>query len=166
MSKKSSDDKKASSNSLNFGRLLGIITRFSGNSRRIFMMAVLMLILEAVTALKIPDVIGYVVDYVTQRVLGKIPTNPQNVLPLSILERWGFHSPIDPIWETFALTTLAIILLTMINSLCDSLTEIYLAQGGRKVGYNMRVFLYGHLQKLSLSFHGQSRTGDILTRVT
>jgi ATP-binding cassette subfamily B protein len=166
MSKKSSDDKKASSNSLNFGRLLGIITRFSGNSRRIFMMAVLMLILEAVTALKIPDVIGYVVDYVTQRVLGKIPTNPQNVLPLSILERWGFHSPIDPIWETVALTTLAIILLTMINSLCDSLTEIYLAQGGRKVGYNMRVFLYGHLQKLSLSFHGQSRTGDILTRVT
>src|SRR4030095_10905257 len=70
------------------------------------------------------------------------------------------------IWETVALTTLAIILLTMINSLCDSLTEIYLAQGGRKVGYNMRVFLYNHLQKLSLSFHGQSRTGDILTRVT
>ena len=34
------------------------------------------------------------------------------------------------------------------------------------VGYNMRVFLYGHLQKLSLSFHNQSRTGDILTRVT
>ena len=30
----------------------------------------------------------------------------------------------------------------------------------------MRVFLYGHLQKLSLTFHNQSRTGDILTRVT
>ncbi len=56
--------------------------------------------------------------------------------------------------------------MTMINSLCDSMAEIYLAQGGRKVGYNMRVFLYNHLQKLSLSFHGQSRTGDILTRVT
>jgi ABC-type multidrug transport system fused ATPase/permease subunit len=46
------------------------------------------------------------------------------------------------------------------------LAEIYLAQGGRGVGYNMRVFLYGHLQKLSLTFHNQSRTGDILTRVT
>jgi ABC-type multidrug transport system fused ATPase/permease subunit len=54
----------------------------------------------------------------------------------------------------------------MINSLCDSLSAIYLAQGGRKVGYNMRVFLYNHLQKLSLSFHGQSRTGDTLTKVT
>ena len=68
--------------------------------------------------------------------------------------------------ETLALAALGIIGLTMINSLCDSLAEIYLAQGGRGVGYNMRVFLYGHLQKLSLTFHNQSRTGDILTRVT
>jgi len=165
MSKKSSDDKKSSSNSLNFGRLLGIITRFSGNSRRIFLMAALMLILEALTALQIPNVIGYVVDYVTQYVLHNVPA--KDPLPASILEHYlGFHSGIDPVWETIALTTLGIIFLTMFNSLFDSLTEIYLAQGGRKVGYNMRVFLYGHLQKLSLSFYGQSRTGDLLTRVT
>jgi ABC-type multidrug transport system fused ATPase/permease subunit len=165
MSKKSSDDKKASSNSLNFGRLLGIITRFSGNSRRIFLMAALMLILEALTALQIPNVIGYVVDYVTQYVLRNVPA--KDALPASILEHYlGFHSGIPPVWETVALTTLGIIFLTMLNSFFDSLTEIYLAQGGRKVGYNMRVFLYGHLQKLSLSFYGQSRTGDLLTRVT
>jgi ABC-type multidrug transport system fused ATPase/permease subunit len=30
----------------------------------------------------------------------------------------------------------------------------------------VRVFLYNHLQKLSLSFHTQSRTGDVLTKVT
>jgi len=30
----------------------------------------------------------------------------------------------------------------------------------------MRVFLYNHLQKLSMTFHTGSRTGDILTRVT
>jgi ABC-type multidrug transport system fused ATPase/permease subunit len=68
--------------------------------------------------------------------------------------------------RTLIFITLGLILLTMLNSLCDSLSAIYLAQGGRKVGYNMRVFLYNHLQKLSLSFHGQSRTGDILSRVT
>src|SRR5689334_10837151 len=165
MSKKSSDDKKSSSNSLNFSRLLGIITRFSGNSRRIFLMPALMLILEALTSLQIPNVIGYVVDYVTQYVLHNVPT--KDPLPASILEHYlGFHSGIDPVWETVALTTLGIIFLTMLNSLFDSLTEIYLAQGGRKVGYNMRVFIYGHLQKLSLSFYGQSRTGDLLTRVT
>ncbi|HEX9438570.1 MAG TPA: ABC transporter transmembrane domain-containing protein, partial [Roseiflexaceae bacterium] len=32
--------------------------------------------------------------------------------------------------------------------------------------YNLRVTLYGHLQKLSLAFYNQQRTGDILTRVT
>ena len=51
MSKKSSDDQKASSNRLNFSRLVGMIARFSGNSRRIFLLAAIMLILEAVTAL-------------------------------------------------------------------------------------------------------------------
>src|ERR671930_207834 len=107
MSKKSSDDKKASSNGLNFGRLLGIITRFSGNSRRIFLMAALMLILEALTALQIPNVIGYVVDYVTQWVMGRMPEKPQDILPASILEaRLGFHSGIPPLWETVALATL------------------------------------------------------------
>jgi ABC-type multidrug transport system fused ATPase/permease subunit len=65
-----------------------------------------------------------------------------------------------------ALVAAGTIIMTMINSLGDSLAEIYLAQGGRKVGYNMRVFLYNHLQQLSLTFHNQSRTGDILTRIT
>jgi ABC-type multidrug transport system fused ATPase/permease subunit len=73
---------------------------------------------------------------------------------------------INSVVRTLIFITLGLIVLTMLNSLCDSLSAIYLAQGGRKVGYNMRVFLYNHLQKLSLSFHGQSRTGDILSRVT
>jgi ABC-type multidrug transport system fused ATPase/permease subunit len=54
----------------------------------------------------------------------------------------------------------------MINSAADSLAEIYFARGGRTLGYNLRVALYGHLQRLSLSFHDQRRTGDVLTRVT
>ena len=87
-------------------------------------------------------------------------------MPRTPLQLLGLNSGINPDVETLVLSALGIIVLTMINSLCDSLAEIYLAQGGRGVGYNMRVFLYGHLQKLSLTFHNQSRTGDILTRVT
>src|SRR5512141_3180011 len=128
MSKKSSDDIKASANRLNFSRLLGFIARFSGNSRRIFLLAAAMLILEAVTALSIPNVIGYVVDYVTQHVLGQTPVKPEDVLPLSPLEGLGIHTGINHVVETLALATLGIVVLTMINSLCDSLTEIYLAK--------------------------------------
>lgn len=165
MSKKSSDDKKgSSSNRLNFSRLVGIIARFSQNSRRLLILSVITLILEQVTALFIPLVTGYALTYVSLRI-SQILGNT-DVVPRTPLQFLGFNSGINPDFETLVLSGLGIIVLTMINSLCDSMAEIYLAQGGRGVGYNMRVFLYGHLQKLSLTFHNQSRTGDILTRVT
>src|SRR5688572_15466042 len=146
MSKKSSEDQKGSSNRLNIRPLVGMITRFSGNSRRIFILSLIMLTLESITGVLVPLLVpGYIVNYVQKNLAG-IPTGP--------------------LVQNLVFVTVGLLILTMINSLCDSLSEIYLAQGGRKVGYNIRVFLYNHLQKLSLSFHGQSRTGDILTRVT
>jgi ABC-type multidrug transport system fused ATPase/permease subunit len=154
MSKKSAEDQKASSNSLTFGRLVGMIVRFSGKSRRNFLLAAIMLIFEQVAATAVGWVApGLVLDHVGQR-LAEMRQDPAAI---------GFT--LQDV-QLLAVVTVALIVLTMLNSLCDSLAEIYLAQGGRRVGYNMRVFLYGHLQKLSLSFHNQSRTGDILTRVT
>jgi ABC-type multidrug transport system fused ATPase/permease subunit len=158
MSKKSSDEKKSSdksgSNSLTFSRLVGMIIRFSGNSRRNFFLAALMLVFEQVAATAVGWVApGLVLDHVGRR-LSEMRVNSAAI---------GI-TPED--LRVLAVITVALVVLTMLNSFCDSLAEIYLAQGGRKVGYNMRVFLYGHLQKLSLSFHSQSRTGDILTRVT
>ena len=41
-----------------------------------------------------------------------------------------------------------------------------MARGGRSLGYNIRVAMYSHLQRLSLSYHDKKRTGDVLTRVT
>lgn len=156
MGKSSSDksDKKTSSNGLNFSRLVGMIVRFSGNSRRNFFLAAIMLIFEQVAATAVGWVApGLVLGHAARR-LAEMRENPAAI---------GF-TPLD--FQVLALITVALVVLTMINSLCDSLAEIYLAQGGRRVGYNMRVFLYGHLQKLSMTFHSKSRTGDILTRVT
>jgi ATP-binding cassette subfamily B protein/subfamily B ATP-binding cassette protein MsbA len=151
MSKKSSDDKKASSNRPNFSPLVGMITRFSGNSRRIFLLAAVMLVLEAASATYIPQIIASAIKQV-ESFFGQGPE--------------ALASGISSILQAVILAMVGIIGLTMLNSLCDSVAEIYLAQGGRQVGYNLRVFLYNHLQKLSLSFHTQSRTGDVLTKVT
>src|SRR5688572_31173016 len=151
MSKKSSGDQKGSSNRPNFGPLAGIIARFSGNSRRVFLLAATMLLLESGSATLIPQVIARAIKYV-ESFFGQGP----EALTLGI----------GSIFQTLILVIVGVIVLTMLNSLCDSLAEIYLAQGGRQVGYNLRVFLYNHLQKLSLSFHTQSRTGDVLTKVT
>jgi len=161
---KTSDDQKASSNSLNISRLVGIIARFSRNSRRLLFLSGITLVIESLTALMVPAVIGYAINYLSLRAK-QLLGNP-GIHPISPLGLLGLNSGINPDVETIVLCALGIIGLTMLNSLCDSLAEIYLAQGGRGVGFNMRVFLYGHLQKLSLAFHNQSRTGDILTRVT
>ncbi|HXQ35750.1 MAG TPA: ABC transporter ATP-binding protein [Anaerolineales bacterium] len=152
--KKDSDDKKSGSNSLTFSRLVGMIIRFSGNSRRNFFLAAVMLVFEQVAATAVGWVApGLVLDHVGRR-LSEMRVNSAAI---------GITT--EDV-RVLAVITVALVVLTMLNSFCDSLAEIYLAQGGRKVGFNMRVFLYGHLQKLSLSFHSQSRTGDILTRVT
>src|SRR5436190_24304575 len=108
-----------------------MIAQFSGNSRRIFILSLIMLTIENIIGVSIPLLVpGHIVDYVQK--------NLKTVAIGRLVQ--------ELIW-----VTLGLIILTMINSLCDSLAEIYLAQGGRKVGYNMRVFLYDHLQKLSLS---------------
>ena len=165
MSKKSSDDQKGfSSTGLHIRPLVDIIARFSSNSRRFFLLAALMITLEAVTATLLPQVMRYVLKYVTA-IFERLRGSP-DALPITPLEFLGIKTSIDPVVETLTIVMAGIIGLTMLNSLCDSLAEIYLAQGGRNVGYNMRVFLYNHLQKLSMTFHTGSRTGDILTRVT
>ena len=67
---------------------------------------------------------------------------------------------------TIALLSVAVLVIASLNSLADSLAEVFLARGGRGLGLDLRLSLYRHLTKLSMSFHDRRRTGDTLTRVT
>src|SRR5512147_1398979 len=114
MGKSSSEksDKKASSNSLNFSRLVGMIVRFSGNTRRNFVLAAIMLVFEQVAATAVGWVApGLVLDYAARR-LAEMKQNPASI---------GF---IPQDFQVLALITAALVVLTMINSLCDSLAEV------------------------------------------
>jgi len=127
-----------------------LLVRFSGG-RKLYVLALVMLIFEAITAVLQVYPLAYLIDFLN----GQRP--PLGIdLPL-------FSSPRN---ETVAVLTGGLILLTMVNSLGDSLAEIFLARGGRVLGYNIRSTLHAHLQRLSLAFHDQRRTGDMLTRVT
>jgi ATP-binding cassette, subfamily B, bacterial len=156
--------KKEGSNRLNIYRLPGLLARFSGDSRPKFALSAVMLVFDAGTATLIPLLVAYIIDYLSVR-LAQIAGQPVE-LPLSPLRLLGLHSLIDPDLETVAFVALGIILMTMLNRLGSSMAGVYLAQGGRKVGYNLRMFLYAHMQKLSLTFYNQSRTGDLVSRVT
>src|SRR5258708_13810318 len=100
MGKKSSDDKKSSSSTRsNLRRLVGMIARFSGNSRRILTLSLLMLLLEQVTALSIPIIVPeYVVNYVTQHI-GNLAAKPGSAVPLSSLIYLCILLGFDPILE-------------------------------------------------------------------
>jgi ABC-type multidrug transport system fused ATPase/permease subunit len=147
-----------------FQRLVRLLGRFLAGQRRSFVMAAVLLIAEALTAVLPKPLVGYLVDYLAARV--RVLTVPGAASPASPLTMLGLPSIINPDVDTVLLITVGLIALTAINSLADSLAEIYVARGGRMLGFNLRVALYAHLQRLSLAFHNQRRTGDILTRVT
>ena len=146
-------------------RAARLIIRFTAGQRHNFILAGVMLVLESLTAVLIPLVIAYLIDgYLTPRI-GQL-SGKAVAPPLSPLMRLGLPTIIDRDVDTIAVVTLGIVLLTIINSATDSFAEIFLARGGRLLGLNLRVALYAHLQRLSLAFYGQQRTGDLLTRVT
>ena len=145
-------------------RLIRLLGRFLVGQRRAFIIAGVLLVAESITAVLPKPLLGYLVDYLTARV--RSLTVAGAAPPGSPLMMLGLPSVINPDVDTVLIITGALIVLTAVNSLADSLAEIYLARGGRMLGFNLRVALYSHLQRLSLAFHNQRRTGDILTRVT
>jgi ABC-type multidrug transport system fused ATPase/permease subunit len=146
-------DTKPSSRYSDLRYIVRLLSRFLIGERRLFLLAMVMLIAEAGTAVFEAYPLAYLIDYLK----GDRP---------DLLTFLGWSVPVAPMTFTIAALTIGIIVMAMINSLGDSLAEIYLAKGGRMMGYNLRVALYSHLQRLSLAFHDKRRTGDILTRVT
>ncbi len=61
---------------------------------------------------------------------------------------------------------LAVLAIAVIGAVC-SYTEKYITTSvGQWVTHDLRRTLYSHIQRLSLAFHDQKRTGDLISRVT
>lgn len=134
------------------GRAVGLLRRFVGN-RRTLVFALLLLGLEAATAVIEPVPIAFLIDFLQ----GSRPP----------LREMGFPPLLASAFiETVMVATVALVAIAAINSAADSLAEICFARAGRTFGYNVRLALYAHLRKLGMAFHDQRRTGDVLTRVT
>jgi len=59
-----------------------------------------------------------------------------------------------------------VIAVALLDAVC-TYTEKYLTTSvGQWVTYDLRRTIYSHMQRLSLSFHDEKRTGDLITRVT
>jgi ABC-type multidrug transport system fused ATPase/permease subunit/aminoglycoside phosphotransferase (APT) family kinase protein len=126
-----------------------LIRHYSVGQRRTFLIAGGLLVFEAGTAILEAGPLAYLIDFLRQ---------DNKPLDLPFVGS-GFIA-------TIAALTLAILLIAMINSAADSGVEMFLARGGQTLGYQLRVALFGHLQRLSLAYHDRKRTGDVITRVT
>ena len=62
--------------------------------------------------------------------------------------------------------SLALLVALVVRTVCHYTRMIFTGKLAHKVLYQVRTQLYEHLQKLSLSFYGSKRTGQIMSRVT
>ncbi|MBK9714890.1 MAG: ATP-binding cassette domain-containing protein [Kouleothrix sp.] len=131
-----------------------MLNRFLLGNRKTFLMAMLMLALtsqlEVIAAFPLP----WLVNFLEKR------QPPQLFINIGLPQLFATTT------TALVFVSVAIIVLALLSNLTDSLSEIFLSRGGRRLGYNLRAALYSHLQKLSLAFYGKQRTGDLLTRVT
>src|SRR6185436_6934020 len=64
------------------------------------------------------------------------------------------------------LVALSVVAIAIVGAV-SSYTQKYLSTTvGKRVGYDLRRLLYHHVQRLSLSFHEQQQTGDMVVRLT
>jgi ATP-binding cassette, subfamily B, bacterial len=112
-------------------------------------------------------------------VLGESITDLLEPWPLKIVFDYVFGSKRMPGWlagvvgwigtDKFSILNFAVlaVLLIAIFGALSSYFEKYLTTSvGQWVMHDLRRVLYSHIQRLSLSFHDQKRTGDLISRVT
>ena len=130
-------------------RSVRLLARFTEGRHRAFGISFGWLIIEAVTAVFEAYPLAYLIDYFKgDRAAISFP---------------GLGTGRA---STVAVLTIGVVLIAIVNSGAASLAQIHLARGGRALGFQLRVKLFAHLQRLSLAFHDRRRTGDVITRVT
>src|SRR2546425_7859466 len=65
---------------------------------------------------------------------------------------------------TFAVVS--VVLVALLNAASSYVQSLSMTKVGQWVMHDLRSTLYHHIQRLSLSYHDRSQTGDLITRVT
>ena len=60
----------------------------------------------------------------------------------------------------------AVIIIAVLDALCSYEEGFLMASVGQWVMHDLRRMLYSHIQRLSLAYHDQKETGDLISRVT
>ena len=62
--------------------------------------------------------------------------------------------------------TLAVLVIAVMGAVCSYFEKFFMTTASQWVTHDLRAAVYSRIQRLALSFHDNSRTGDLMTRVT
>jgi len=112
-------------------------------------------------------------------VLGESITDLLEPWPLKIVFDYVFGSKKMPDWlasivsyigtDKFSIlnfAVLAVIVIAIFGAVSSYFEKYLTTSVGQWVMHDLRRVLYSHIQRLSLSYHDQKRTGDLISRVT
>jgi subfamily B ATP-binding cassette protein MsbA len=112
-------------------------------------------------------------------VVGESLTDLLEPWPLKIVFDYVFGSKRMPGWlagvvswigtdkaSILNFAVLAVIVIAIFGALSSYVEKYLTSSVGQWVMHDLRRVLYSHIQKLSLSYHDQKRTGDLISRVT
>src|SRR5579863_2777468 len=64
------------------------------------------------------------------------------------------------------LAAIAVIGIAVLNAVCSYIEKYETTSAGQWIMHDLRQKLYAHIQHLSLGYHTQKRTGDLISRIT
>src|SRR5438045_931189 len=122
---------------------------------------------------------GLTLSFAFLAVLGTSITDVLEPWPLKIVFDHVFGSKRMPDWlasvvsyigtDKFSIlnfAVLAVIVIAIFGAVSSYFEKYLTTSVGQWVMHDLRRVLYSHIQRLSLSYHDQKRTGDLISRVT
>ncbi|MEI9974657.1 MAG: ABC transporter ATP-binding protein [Ignavibacteriota bacterium] len=69
-------------------------------------------------------------------------------------------------WAVLKVATVAALIIAVASALCSYAETSLTTSIGQWVSHDLRLTVYSHVQRLSLAYHDNKRTGDLISRVT
>src|SRR5712692_6122360 len=69
-------------------------------------------------------------------------------------------------WRILKFAALAVVAVAAFGAVCSYVEKYVATSAGQWVVHDLRRTLYSHIQRMSLSYHDQKQTGDLVSRVT
>ena len=143
----------------------GVSNERIGTKRQISLIGLLLRHWKAL-ALGLLSALGSVAADILQPLPLKVVID--NVLGTRALPAWL------PPWLSFGgnklamlnFAVLSVVLIALLNAASSYVQSLSMTKVGQWVMHDLRSTLYHHIQRLSLSYHDRSQTGDLITRVT